>query len=186
MKATVFTFLATLFASIIFPLPILTAALGLAMFIDFITGLLAAIATRQEVASRGCRGSVIKLCQYGFAVIVCIIIGTISTANGYFENVKVVFFLSTIVGFMTAIECRSIIENLIRMAPTSKMSTFFLKPILSLFTAKLTNFFDKYQEKEEPKTVVVPTVTTITLPNPETITGSPVTPMTITTSNTTK
>ena len=86
MKALLLIISALGVASVIkenlFPNAHLTIILGIAVSVDFFSGLLKALATRQPIISRKLQRTAIKISRYGLTIIVCYILRSLAESAG--------------------------------------------------------------------------------------------------------
>lgn len=112
--------------------------IGVAMLIDFITGVAKAKTQGKARTSSGFRQTIIKTLEYLGTIAVSIIIS--NTASGD-DSIPVVmkFFDKGLYLFILYIEITSILENLYAIDSTSSFSNFLIHPALKALTFGLKN-----------------------------------------------
>lgn len=143
MKISLASIILPIVGSIVFPLPALIAWLAIAVLVDFITGVSKSIYDKEARTSSEYRETVNKLFQYGGVILISIIVCSIALnqKSVHIYDVILSHFNDTLIGFLIFIEVTSIFENIYAIDKTSKFSIYFIKPMLSILTFSLENFF---------------------------------------------
>lgn len=113
----------------------LFSVMGIAIVLDFATGLLKAMFKKEARTSKGYRKTVVKLSQYLTPVLILYIAGKfipehsvlLKQASGY------------VMMFVIYIECTSIFENLYEIDNKTVVAKFLYKPVLMLLKLGIEN-----------------------------------------------
>lgn len=98
--------------------------------IDFVTGVAKAKMQKEATTSSGFRKTIIKLIQYfGVGALIVVLGNAIEDKTGYLQYADDGVFV-----FMIYIESTSILENLVALAPNSKISKVVFENLLKLLT----------------------------------------------------
>lgn len=139
--------------------------MGVAILIDFITGIAKAKLLRIARTSKGYRKTVSKFIQYGGALAIGVVLANIGEgpANDP-TKVMIAYFNNALIIFIIYIEVTSVFENLYAMDQKSVFSKYFISPMLRILTwqiknnpiieqaKKLREQKDEKAEKPEPET----------------------------------
>lgn len=126
--------------TVVFPDIDLLAWAIIAICVDFVTGILKARIKRVQRTSTGFRKTIIKLAQYGGAIIVGMVLSGISKVNEVEKATSLLnYFNNGLVSFIIYIECTSIFENLYEIDKTSYFGRYFVKNILNILTFQIKN-----------------------------------------------
>lgn len=152
MKSAIIGAIAAVIAALVLPVPHLIILMFVAIFMDFLTGVGKAVATGIDRTSSGYRASIGKFVQYGGSIAIAILLAT--TAKFYKGAdlwVDPVYLINSLVSSIIFVEVTSILENINAAAPNSKLSQYFVRPLLKICTLKLENFFPqlKVENKQE-------------------------------------
>lgn len=136
------------------PTGTLMVAMGAAVALDFLTGVIKASLTNKARTSQGYRRTVTKFMQYGGAVCVSMLMkylvslkgpGTMEALAPYAD-----FLNDGLLFFIIFIEITSIVENLYAIDSKSPFAVYFIKPMLKVMTfAVKNNSFSKSIENEK-------------------------------------
>ena len=143
MKTTILAnLLLPMFAALILPPVDLLMFLTFAMILDFVTGVIAAKMSGNEITSIGFRGTIKKFTQYGSAICVGILLANIADRgeSGQLTTTAYMYFGNALLSFLMLIEVKSILENCIKISPTSDFTRYFLAPINNILSLDLSKF----------------------------------------------
>lgn len=134
MKTSILGYISLLFFKLtFFPNMDLLAWVFIAIFIDFLTGVIKAKIQGKQLTSGGFRQTVIKCLQY-----IGLIVGGIVMGNSLPKESEIVRWVNDgLLLFIMYVECYSIFENLYAFNPESKVAKLVFKPIMTLLTAGL-------------------------------------------------
>lgn len=126
--------------------------IGIAMFIDFITGVLKSKFEGKEITSEGFRRTVIKVLQYAIPILV--LWGAGKYIPEYKNRMKE--FSSYLMIFILYIEVTSIFENLYKIDSKSTIAKFLYRPALKVLKFGIENnpvadAANKLQKKDPDK-----------------------------------
>ena len=125
MKITLAQILLPFIGIIILPSGVLIAWMCVALVADLITGILRAIIDNKIRTSQGYRETLAKVIQYGGALIIGIILGSIGKTHTHGVNPEVFeYYNDFLVSFIIFIEVTSIMENLYAIDSKSKLSKY--------------------------------------------------------------
>lgn len=133
--------------AIVLPSSTLLAWLGVAMILDFITGVAVAVKKGVPRTSKGFRGTITKFLQYGGAIAIGIVLANLfeiqkdSVTEAIFK-----YYNSGLISLIIFIEIKSILENLIEISPESDFTKYFLNTVHDFISL---NFIQKF--KQNPK-----------------------------------
>lgn len=130
----------TLMQKICFPSLGLLQWMGIAIVVDFFTGVVKAAVLGRPITSNGFKQTVIKFLQYGGAITVGIILNNAARHNNLDGIKSLLDYLNNgLVVFIIYIEVTSIFENIYECDKNSPMGRFFIKPILKVLTFQIKN-----------------------------------------------
>lgn len=114
---------------------------GIAITLDFVTGLAKAVTLNQARTSNGYRKTVRKFIQYGGSISVALMLRyLLSKQPELSEGMKYADWLGNgIMIFIVLIECTSIMENMYAIDKTSMFSRYLIKPLLKVLTLQIKN-----------------------------------------------
>jgi phage-related holin len=122
----------------VFPAADLLMWMGIAILLDFITGVLKAVVLKQARTSSGYRRTITKFLQYGGALAVGLIISNGAKENNLTSVLPIVkFFNDALVVFILYIELTSVLENISAVDDKSLFSKYFIQPMLKLLTFQI-------------------------------------------------
>lgn len=122
----------------------------LAVGLDFVTGIAKAYVQGVKRTSERYRKTIVKAVQYGGAIIVGIILATNINEDKNTQLSLIVDYLNNgLLIFIIYIECTSVFENLYAMDKKSKLSKYFIKPVLSLLTFQLEYLNEVVENKTD-------------------------------------
>lgn len=134
------------------PTPSLLLVMGIAIVLDFGTGVIKAVYLKNARTSEGYRKTVIKFTQYGGSVVVGMLLKYIAGQNSDMANVQpyVEYLTNGLVIFIIFIELTSVLENLYAIDNQTTFSKFFVGPLLKLLTFQIKNNpIMKMEEQQE-------------------------------------
>lgn len=136
------------------PTGTLMIAMGAAVALDFLTGVIKASLSNQARTSQGYRRTVIKFMQYGGAVCVSMLMKYLMSLKGADAMQTLApyadFLNDGLLFFIIFIEITSIVENLYAIDNKSVFAVYFIKPMLRIMTfAVKNNSFSKSMEQEK-------------------------------------
>lgn len=119
----------------------LLLAMGLAITLDFITGVIKAIVQKQNRTSEGYRKTIVKFVQYGGAVGVAMLLNYVSSTKPSMANVSLYmgYLNDGLLSFIIFIETTSVLENMYAIDSSTPFSRWVIKPLLRLFTFQIKN-----------------------------------------------
>lgn len=114
--------------------------MGLAILIDFITGIAKSKLLGIARTSKGYRKTVIKFVQYGGALAIGVVLANIGDAPANDPSkLMTAYFNNALIIFVIYIEVTSVFENLYAMDQKSLFSKYFISPMLRLLTWQIKN-----------------------------------------------
>lgn len=114
--------------------------MGLAILLDFITGIAKAKLLRIARTSKGYRKTVIKFVQYGGALAIGVVLANIGEAPANdLSKVMTAYFNNVLILFVIYIEVTSVFENLYAMDQKTIFSKYFISPMLRILTWQIKN-----------------------------------------------
>jgi phage-related holin len=139
LPAIAFTFLNINFNLV--PPVHLFGLMGIAIGLDFITGVAKAVVMQEARTSNGYRKTVKKFIQYGGSIAVTLMIRYLLSKQPELEpGMKYVNWLGNgLMVFIILIEFTSIFENLYAIDKSSMMSKYIIKPMLKILTLQIRN-----------------------------------------------
>ncbi len=129
-----------LFKIVAFPNKSLLLWMGVAIAIDFITGVIKACFKGEARTSSGYRKTIIKFLQYGGTLAVGAILNNIAGQNNMPGAAAVLnAFTDGLVVFIIYIEVTSIMENIYECDKESMLCKYFIKHALNILTFQIKN-----------------------------------------------
>jgi phage-related holin len=125
----------------VFPNANLLVYLGIAIAVDFVTGVLKAIILKQARTSSGFRRTVTKFLQYGGTLVVGVILANVAKENNWGASSTLNFFNDALIVFMVYIEATSVFENMYACDSKSVFSKMVIVPIYKILTAQISKGF---------------------------------------------
>jgi hypothetical protein len=126
--------------------------MGIAIALDFCTGLAKACVLKQARTSSGFRKTLIKFMQYGGTIGVGMILGNAAQQNSMTEVEGLLkYFNDALVIFIICTEVKSIFENLNEVDNKSVFARYFIQPIHALLSLRIKNNPLAKQAEEETK-----------------------------------
>jgi len=120
-----------------FPSAMLFFWLLVAMFGDFVTGLLKSWKKGKATSSEGLRRSITKVLSYCGAILVIFVmvnvIGLVDTSNKY----DLAMIINGLMGFIVFVELYSICENINEAYPDTPLTIYFIGPIMKFLKGRL-------------------------------------------------
>ena len=120
--------------------------LGIAVFVDLITGIAKAWTKGENTTSSGLRKTITKLIQYGGFIIVGVLLLNITIGDSNLARYRTVIdgcFL-----FMILIELISICENVVEVSPDSKIVRYVINPFMKLIKGRMGIKNEKKEESD--------------------------------------
>jgi len=112
--------------------------MGIAIMLDFLTGVAKAVVLKKARTSSGFRMTIIKFMQYAGSLAAGIIISNAAKDNGFVDVGKLAgYFNEGLIVFIIYIEVTSVFENLYAVDNTSAFARFFINPIYRILTVQL-------------------------------------------------
>jgi hypothetical protein len=112
--------------------------MGLAIALDFLTGIAKACVLKKARTSEGFRKTITKFLQYGGALAVGMILSNAAKQNAMVQAETLLkYFNDALVIFVIYIEVTSVFENLYEVDKKSMISKYFIRPILKLLTVQI-------------------------------------------------
>ncbi|MGI9190929.1 MAG: phage holin family protein [Chitinophagaceae bacterium] len=112
-----------------------------AMFGDFVTGLLKSWKKGEVTSSEGLRRSITKVLSYGGAILVIMtlvnVVGLVDTTNSY----DLAIVINGLMGFIVFVELYSICENINQAYPNTPLTIYFIAPVMKFLRGR----FEKAQ-----------------------------------------
>lgn len=146
LTATLFTW----FSVEYFPSAMLFFWLLLAMFGDFVTGLLKSWKKGVVTSSEGLRRSITKVLSYCGAILVIFIlvnvVGLVDTSNKY----DLAVIINGLMGFIVFVELYSICENINEAYPDTPLTQYFIGPMMKFLKGRLEKNPINQQHDENP------------------------------------
>lgn len=141
MKANLLTaILAIGLQTIVFPKAELLMLAGIAIVLDFVTGVAKSKFLGIARTSEGFRKTIIKILQYAGAVSVSILLSLLVKYDKEAKFSELCnYFTNGLIAFIVYIELTSIIENLYQIDAKSVFAKRILKPLLSILTFQWKN-----------------------------------------------
>lgn len=138
-----------------FPSAMLFFWLLIAMFGDFVTGLLKSWRKGKHTSSEGLRRSITKVLSYCGAILVIMVmvnvIGLVDDGNKY----DLAIIINGLMGFIVFVELYSICENITEAYPESPLVKYFIVHIMTFLRGR----FDSLKSKAENPTAHEPKLT---------------------------
>lgn len=114
--------------------------MGIAMMLDFVTGVVKSKILGKARTSDGFKKSITKFLQYGGAIVVSIILTNTADKNGFSEAAMFLgVFNKMLLMFIIYIEITSVFENLYACDKKSMIAKYFFKPVLNFLTFQIRN-----------------------------------------------
>lgn len=137
--AGIFTLLNATFNWI--PSTSLLMTMGLAIVLDFVTGVIKAVVLKNDRTSEGYRRSVVKFTQYGGAVLVSMLLSYLAEQNQQFVQLQtyINYLGNGLLSFIIFIEATSVFENMYAIDNKTPFSRYFIKPLLKILTFQIAN-----------------------------------------------
>lgn len=137
--AGIFTLLNATFNWI--PSTSLLMTMGLAIVLDFVTGVIKAVVLKNDRTSEGYRRSVVKFTQYGGAVLVSMLLSYLAEQNQQFIQLQtyINYLGNGLLSFIIFIEATSVFENMYAIDNKTPFSRYFIKPLLKILTFQIAN-----------------------------------------------
>jgi hypothetical protein len=119
----------------------LLVVMGIAMVIDFLSGIAKSIVLNEPRTSTGYRKTIIKFIQYGGAILVSMGITYLGSYNREYETIAkgMKYFNNGLLILIIFIEITSILENIYSLNKTSKIAKHVIRPALKIFTIEIKN-----------------------------------------------
>lgn len=131
-------------------------AMGAAIFLDLLTGVIKASYNNEVRTSEGYRRTVVKFMQYGGAVCVSMLLKFLVSLKDQ-QAVQALgpymdYLNDGLLIFIIFIEVTSVLENMYAIDSKSPFAIYFIKPLLRLMTFAIkNNSFSKSLEDQEKK-----------------------------------
>jgi phage-related holin len=122
-----------------FPNSQLLMWMGIAIVLDFITGVAKAVINKEARTSSGYRKTLVKFLQYGTSIAVGVILQNAAKQNNWSGADLLSWFNDGLLVFIIYIEVTSIFENAYACDKNSLMSQYLFQPALKLLTFQLKN-----------------------------------------------
>lgn len=137
--AGIFTLLNVTFNWI--PSTSLLMTMGLAIVLDFVTGVIKAVVLKNDRTSEGYRRSVVKFTQYVGAVLVSMLLSYLAEQNQQFIQLQtyINYLGNGLLSFIIFIEATSVFENMYAIDNKTPFSRYFIKPLLKILTFQIAN-----------------------------------------------
>lgn len=114
--------------------------MGIAILLDFITGIAKSKMLGIARTSKGYRKTVTKFIQYGGALAIGVVLANIGEAPaGDPAKVITAYFNNGLIIFIIYIEVTSVLENLYTMDQKTIFSRYFISPMLRMLTWQIRN-----------------------------------------------
>lgn len=123
------------------PTPNLLLVMGVAIVLDFLTGILKSVILKKVRTSEGYRKTVIKFTQYGGSVVVGMLLKYIGAMNSDMANIAqyAEYLTDGLVIFIIFIELTSVLENVYAIDQETPFSKYLVGPLLKLLTFQIKN-----------------------------------------------
>lgn len=123
------------------PTPNLLLVMGVAIVLDFLTGILKSVILKKVRTSEGYRKTVIKFTQYGGSVVVGMLLKYIGAMNSDMANIAqyAEYLTDGLVIFIIFIELTSVLENVYAIDQETPFSKYLVGPLLKLLTFQIRN-----------------------------------------------
>lgn len=123
------------------PTPNLLLVMGVAIVLDFLTGILKSVILKKVRTSEGYRKTVIKFTQYGGSVVVGMLLKYIGAQNSDMANIGLYaeYLTDGLVIFIIFIELTSVLENVYAIDQETPFSKYLVGPLLKLLTFQIKN-----------------------------------------------
>ena len=115
--------------------------MGVAIVLDFLTGILKSVILKKVRTSEGYRKTVIKFTQYGGSVVVGMLLKYIGAMNSDMANIAqyAEYLTDGLVIFIIFIELTSVLENVYAIDQETPFSKYLVGPLLKLLTFQIKN-----------------------------------------------
>lgn len=136
------------------PTPNLLLVMGVAIVLDFLTGILKSVILKKVRTSEGYRKTVIKFTQYGGSVVVGMLLKYIGAQNSDMANIGLYaeYLTDGLVIFIIFIELTSVLENVYAIDQETPFSKYLVGPLLKLLTFQIKNNpVTKIKSPDEPQ-----------------------------------
>jgi len=119
----------------------LLAVMGIALFLDLVTGITKAIFAKQQRTSEGYRKTVVKVMQYFGSVGLSMIVTYASKNLTPFAEWGIIaeYMGNGLLLFIIFIEVTSIFENMYAIDDKTPFAKYVIKPILNIMTFQIKN-----------------------------------------------
>lgn len=114
--------------------------MGVAILLDFITGIAKSKILGIARTSKGYRKTVVKFLQYGGALAIGVVLANIGEGPSTdTSKVMAAYFNNALIIFVIYIEVTSVFENIYAMDQTTMFSKYFISPMLRILTWQIKN-----------------------------------------------